>query len=116
LSIVEKNVSLAKQPQVRAVTKRGERINVTQKIHEKNEMLPVTFVGNLYKTHAVLCSKIADVHGTEVHDIRIRKFVYFRKIFRFLSYTVHRDCLTKMAKFVCKNTCQSVEIYQSQTV
>jgi len=31
-----------------------------------------------------LCSKIADLHGIEVHDVRTRKFVYFRKIFRFL--------------------------------
>jgi len=34
-------------------------IKVTQKI----EMLPVTLVGSLYKTHAVLCSKIADKYG-----------------------------------------------------
>jgi len=33
-------------------------------------MLPVTFVGSLYKTHAVLFSKIADVHGIEVRDVR----------------------------------------------
>ena len=32
----------------------------------------------------LLCSKIADLHGIEVHDVRTRKFVYFRKIFRFL--------------------------------
>jgi len=33
-------------------------------------MLPVTFVGSLYKTYAVLGSKIADVHGIEAHDVR----------------------------------------------
>jgi len=32
----------------------------------------------------LLCSKIADLHGIEVHDVRTRKFVYFRKIFRIL--------------------------------
>jgi len=33
---------------------------------------------------AILCSKIADVDGIEVHDVRTWKFVYFRKIFQFL--------------------------------
>jgi len=47
-------------------------------------MPPVTLVGSLWKIHAVWCSKIADVHGIEVHDARTWKFVYFRKIFRFL--------------------------------
>ena len=50
-------------------------------------MPPVTFTGSLCKFHVVLCSKIAeDVHGIEVHDIRIWKFVYFRKLFRFLLH------------------------------
>ena len=49
-------------------------------------MLPVTLVGSLYKTHAVLCSKIADMHGVEVHDFRTWKFVHFRNIFLFLSH------------------------------
>jgi len=49
-------------------------------------MPPVTFVGVLYKAHAVLCSKIADVHGIEVHDVLTLKFVNFRKIFRFLLH------------------------------
>ena len=39
-------------------------------MHEKNEMPPVTVVGSQYKTHAVLCSKIIDVHGIEVYDVR----------------------------------------------
>jgi len=33
-------------------------------------MLPVAFVGSLYKAHAGLCSKIADVHVIEVHVVR----------------------------------------------
>jgi len=70
LLIVEKSSLLAKQTQVRAAKTRGAGINVTHKIRENNEMLPVTFVGRLYKTHAVLCSKITDVHGIEVCDIR----------------------------------------------
>ena len=63
---------LAKQTQVRAVKTRGAGIKVTHKIHENNEMPPVTFVGVLYKAHAVLCSKIADVHGIEVHDLDLK--------------------------------------------
>jgi len=64
-------------------------------------MLPVTFVGGLYKTHAVLCSKIADVHGIEVHNVRTWKCVYFPKIFRFLShitlvYSKCRNLFTKL--------------------
>jgi len=41
-----------------------------QKYTKKNEILPVTFVGSLYKAHAVFCSKIANVDGIEVHEIR----------------------------------------------
>ena len=48
----------------------GASTKATQKCTKKNEMLQVSFVGSLYKTHAVLCSKIADVHGIEVHDVR----------------------------------------------
>jgi len=32
-------------------------------------MPPVTFVGSLCKIHAVLCSKIKDVHGIEINDV-----------------------------------------------
>ena len=64
--ILEKKLLLGKQTQAHAKKTRGTGIEVTQ----KNEMLPVTFVGSLYKTHAALCSKIADVHGIEVHDVR----------------------------------------------
>ena len=51
-------------------------------------MPPVTFVGSLCKIQAVglLCSKIADVHGIEIHDVRTWKFVYCRKKFRFLLH------------------------------
>jgi len=70
LLIVEKILLLTKQTQVRAEKTRGAGTKVTQKIHEKNEMLPVTFVGSLCKTHAIMCSKIADVHGIEVRDVR----------------------------------------------
>ena len=56
-------------------------------------MSPVTFVGSLCKIHAegLLCSKIADVHGIEVHDVRTWKFVYFRKIFRWFLLRNNRD-------------------------
>jgi len=33
-------------------------------------MPPVTFIGSLCKIYVVLCSKIADVHRIEVHDVR----------------------------------------------
>jgi len=46
----------------------------------------VTFTGSLCTIHVVLCSKIADVHGIEVHDVRTWNFVYFRKLFRFLLH------------------------------
>ena len=51
----------------------------------------------LCNIHGVLCSKIADVHGIEFHDVRTLKFVYFQKIFRFLLHTT-RD-VTKGAQF-----------------
>jgi len=35
--------------------KRGIGKSVTQKLHEKMEMPPVTFDSSLYKTHALLC-------------------------------------------------------------
>jgi len=49
---------------------RGAGIKVTKNSRKKNEMLPVTFVGSPYKMHSGLCSKIADVHGIEVPDVR----------------------------------------------
>jgi len=32
-------------------------------------MPPVTFIGSLCKIHVALCSKIADAHGIEVHNV-----------------------------------------------
>jgi len=61
---------------------------MTQNYTIKPEMPPVTFLGNLCKTYAVLCSKIADVHGIELRDVRTRKFVYFQKIFRLLLHII----------------------------
>jgi len=51
-------------------------------------MPPVTFLGSLciHAVGIILCSKIADVHGTGAHDVRTWKFVHFRKIFRFLLH------------------------------
>jgi len=48
----------------------GRHKSDTKNTQMRTEILPVTFVGSLYKTHAVLCSKIADVHGIEVPDVR----------------------------------------------
>jgi len=86
---------------------------VTQKIHEKNEMLPVPLVGSLYKTHAVLCSEIADVHGIEVHDVRTWKFVCFQNIFRFLS---HITIVYPKSRNLVTTYPQSAANYQSQTI
>jgi len=38
------------------------------------------------QAHGVFRSKIADVHGIEVHEVGTWKFVYFRKIFLFLLH------------------------------
>ena len=46
----------------------------------------VNFVGSLYKTHAALCSKIADVYGIEVREVRIWKFGIFCQIGQFLLH------------------------------
>jgi len=67
---VGKVLLLAKQTQDYAEKTRGSGIEVTQIYTEKPEMPPVTFVGNLCKIHHLLFSKIADVHGIEVHDDR----------------------------------------------
>ena len=69
---------LAKQTQVHTEETRGVSMEVTQNYTKKPEMPPVTFVVSLCKIHALLFSKIADVH-----DVRTRKSVCFRKIFRF---------------------------------
>ena len=83
---VGKVLLLAKQRQVHAEKTRGAGLEVTQKYTKKHEMRPITFVGSLCNIHAALCSKIADVHGIEVHDVRTWKFDYFRSIFRFLLH------------------------------
>ena len=49
-------------------------------------MPPATSVGGLCEIHAVLCSKIADVHEVELHDFRTWKFVYFGKHYRLLLH------------------------------
>jgi len=67
---VGKVLLLAKQTQVHAEKTRGAGLEVTQNYTKKLEMPPVNFVGSLCQIHAVLCSKIADVHGIEVHDVR----------------------------------------------
>jgi len=59
----------------------GQAYKCNKNYTNKNEMPPVTFVVSLYKTHAVLCSKIADVHGIEVHNIRTRKNCLFSENF-----------------------------------
>jgi len=59
---VRKILLLAKQTQVHAEKNRGASIEVAQNYTKKPEMPPVIFVGSLCKIHAVLCSKIADVH------------------------------------------------------
>jgi len=54
--------------------RRKKRVGQAWKRHKtytkKGEMPPVTFVGSLCKIRAILCSKIADIHGIEVHDVR----------------------------------------------
>jgi len=76
---------LAKQTQVHTEETHGVSMEVTQNYTKKPEMPPVTFVGSLCKIHALLFSKIADVH-----DVRSWKSVCFRKIFRF-SWRNTRD-------------------------
>ena len=58
---------LEKQAQVHAEKNAWGRHSSDTKITCE---MPVTFVGSLCKIHAVLCLKIADVHGIEVHDAR----------------------------------------------
>jgi len=53
---------LAKQTQVHTEETRGVGMEVTQSYTKKPEMPQVTFVVNLCKIHALMFSKIADVH------------------------------------------------------
>jgi len=90
---VGKVLLLAKQTQVHVEKKRLEQAwNWHKNYTKKAEMPRVTFVGSLCKIYAVLCSKIADVHGIEVHDLRTWKYVYFRKFFRCLLHNT-RDVM-----------------------
>ena len=65
---------------------RGAGIEVTQKLQEET-WIAANNLCSLCKIHAELCSKIADVHGIEVHDVWIWKFVYFRNISDFYCIT-----------------------------
>jgi len=76
---------LAKQAQVHAKKTRGAGIVVTQIYTKKPEMPPVTFAGSLCKIHPILCSKIAVVHGIEVHDIGLENFFVFGKFPIFIA-------------------------------
>jgi len=69
---------LAKQKRVHTEETRGVGMGVSQNYTKKPEMPPITFVGSLCKIHALLFSKIADVH-----DVRTWISVCFPKIFRF---------------------------------
>jgi len=40
-------------------------------------MRPITFVGSLCKIHAVLCSKIADVHGIDFMMFGLGNLIIF---------------------------------------
>ena len=63
----------------------GTRLELAQNLHEET-WNAVTFVGSLHKIHAVLYSKIADVHGVELHDVRTWNFFYLRNISPFLLH------------------------------
>jgi len=104
LLISQKNVLqvLAKQTQAHAERTRVAGIKVTEKIHEKNEMLPATFVGSLYKNHVVVFENCRCAwNRSRPIDVRTSKFVYFRIIFRFLlhitmAYPKWRHLVTKI--------------------
>jgi len=52
-----------------------------KKTTQKTEMSSVTFGGSLYKTYAVLCSKIAVVHAIQVNKVQTWIFFIFSKFF-----------------------------------
>jgi len=60
---VGKVLLLAKQAQVHAEETRGAGIEVTRKLHEETWNATNYLCRQFAKTDAVLCSKIADVHG-----------------------------------------------------
>jgi len=47
---------------------------------KKQQMSPATFAGSLYKTHAVFCSKIADVHGIGYITFGLENLFIFGKV------------------------------------
>ena len=59
---VGKLLLLAKQTQVHAEETRGAGMEVAQNYTKKPEIPTVTFVGSLCTIHALLFSKIADIH------------------------------------------------------
>ena len=83
---VGKVLLLAKQTSPRRNNAWGRHRSDTKTTRRSPEMPLVTFVGSLCKIHAALCSKIANVDGIEVHDVRSWKSFHFRKIFRFLLH------------------------------
>jgi len=60
---VEKILITKKETQVLAKETRGVDTEMALKIHENNEIPPTNFFGNLYQSHVVLSSKIAELHG-----------------------------------------------------
>jgi len=60
-----------------------------------------------------LCSKIADVHGIEVHDVRTWKFVYFRKIFRFLLHNTRDVTRSKGRNSTAPNHCEGPKSFSN---
>jgi len=63
-------------------------------------MLPVAFAGSLYKTEAVLCSKISDVHRIEFMTFGLNNLFIFGKVSDFyytsrLSNQNDEICLQK---------------------
>jgi len=97
LFIGQKNLLLAKQTQAHTQRTCGAVIKVTQKVHEKNEMLPTTFVGSC---------RCAWNRSIRHPDFTTRLFSDNCPIF-----VAHHDCLPKMAKFGYKNNCQPVAGY-----
>ena len=78
---VEKFLMIKKQTQVLAEETRGVGTEMALKMHEKNEIPPTNIFGNLYYSHAVWSSKIAELQGKEVHKGKHEKLLLFRKIF-----------------------------------
>jgi len=63
LLVVEKILFLKKRRRSTPKNTREAGISATQKIPKEHEFVPVTFVGGLYNTYAVLCSKICRYSG-----------------------------------------------------